>query len=135
MLATGTGWVVVCFYLLVFLSGFSSFFPIMLRDSSIRYQHYGLCRKATGIYTDRQKIPVREFLNVVQYALSMIRCNGTFVLVKLTLYDKECKLSLVHMPTQYRVNVKLSSAISLLFMKCFMCFELHCFAHQINIKL
>ena len=55
----------------------------------------------------------------------MIRCNGTFVHVKLTLYAKECKLPLVHMQTEYRgtvmQNVKLPSATALLVMKksCF----------------
>ena len=35
----------------------------------------------------------------------VIRCNGTFVHVKLTFSAKECKLSLAHMLTEYHVTV------------------------------
>ena len=61
------------------------------------------------------------FLYVIQYALFTVRCDRIFVDVKLTLYAnaKACKLPLAHMQTEY-ANVKLSSAISFLFMKMFM---------------
>ena len=39
----------------------------------------------------------------------MIRYNGTFEHVNLTLHTKECKLPLAHMLTEYRVTVTQTS--------------------------
>ena len=77
--------------------------------SAMRTLLWHCMRRHSSIYTDRQKIPFRESschpLRLVQF---MIRCNGTFVHIKLTFYAK-CKLQLAHMPAAYRVTVTQTS--------------------------
>ena len=92
-----------------------------------------------GSYTDGQKIPIRKFNSnffVICYALFMIRCNGTFVHVKLTLYARVHAAACSYANWTLccgDANVKLSSAFSFLFMKIFHVFS--CPVYSMNIKL
>ena len=54
-------------------------------------------------------------------ALFMMRCNETFLHVKLTRYAKECMLPLAHMLTEYRVTMTQTSNCNLSydFLSCF----------------
>ena len=76
------------------------------------------------ILMDRRYPSVNPVLYAIHYALLMIRCNGSFMHVKLTLYAKECKLSLEHMQTEYHVTVMQTSNCHWLFLyyEMFSCF-------------
>ena len=57
-------------------------------------------------YIDQQKIPDRKFnLNVILYALLLVRFIWYWVHIKITLHAKNCKLLLVHMPTEYFIMI------------------------------